>query len=263
MGHARAKSKFAQLKEAGHVPRGIFIASLDPAVTEIAGQVGYDFIIIDGEHGRFSLSDIDNHVRACKHTGLTPIVRVLENSPRLIQSVLDAGAHGIMVPHIGSGEEAKRAVDAARYAPLGSRGMCASCDAAGYQFDSWSQWSEHTHESNANILVLPIIESAAGVENIEDIAAVEGIDFVLFGAADLASDMGLLISRDFDRINAAWEHVRSVVRKADKGVMDLAGGIGGLADADILIDIPDLMILHNALRSLIQQHRAVPEDCSS
>lgn len=255
MGRIGARSKLAKLRESGHVPRGIFIASLDPTITEIAGQVGYDFIIIDGEHGRFALSDIDNHVRACKPSGMIPIVRVLENKPRLIQSVLDAGAQGIMIPHMGSGEEAQRAVDAARYAPAGTRGMCASCDAAGYQFDSWAQWSDHARESNANVIVIPIIESAAGVENIVDIAAVDGIDFFLFGAADLAGDMGLDVSADFDRINEAWEHVRSTVRAAGKGVIDLAGGIGGLSDADLLIDIPDLMILHNALRARIEEHR--------
>jgi len=255
MRNVRAKSKLAEIQRSGRVPRGIFIASLDPAVTVIVGRVGYDFAIIDGEHGRFSLADIDSHVRACDQTGLIPIVRVLENRPTLIQSVLDAGAQGIMVPHLGSGEEAQRAVDSARYGPEGRRSMCASCYAGGYEFDGWSHWSDHAAQSNANVMIIPIIESAAGVENIDDIVAVDGIDFVMFGAADLAGDMGIDVNTEFGAIEAAWQKVQIAVRSAGKGLINMAGGIAGLSSgADLLIDLPDLMILHDVLRARMQEH---------
>tara|TARA_B110001454_G_scaffold218389_1_gene246207 strand:+ start:1335 stop:2138 length:804 start_codon:yes stop_codon:yes gene_type:complete len=245
-----AKSLLCGMMERGDVPLGIFISSLDPSVTDIMAAERFDYVVLDGEHGRFSRVEIENHVRAAKAGGTLPFVRILENSPALIQSTLDVGAQGLFVPHIDTAEQASSAVAAARYAPSGQRGMCPACMAGGYTLDGWI---DHVHASNENVMVIPILESRAAIDNIEEILAVDGIDVVHFGPGDLSADLGIDFVRDFDQMSKLWERAVQATHAAGKFILAPAGF--DYDTADMLVVEMELMVLRKAVSRIVRDHR--------
>lgn len=246
----RAKAKYLEMIARGEKPLGVFVSSMDPASTEVLASAGFDFVLLDGEHGKFSRIEVEHHVRAAELKGATPFVRILENSPALIQSMLDAGAHGIVIPHVDDAEQARLAVTASRYAPQGRRGMCPACYAGSYTLDNWI---EYTRTANDNVMIIPIIESVRAVENIEAIAAVDGIDVIHFGPGDLSADMGLDLTKEADKLMDAYARVRQAARSAGKHVLSPAGF--GFDDSEMLIEQMDLMLLFNAAAAKVAQHR--------
>ena len=120
--------------------------------------------------------------------GVTSIIRVPDNDEKLILRLLDAGAEGIIVPHVAGLEGAKRAVEAVRYAPLGHRGGAGSTRAAAY---GTIPWEEHTRQSNQEIVLSVMTEDDQGINDIEKIAALDGIDLVSIGPTDFSEYMGI------------------------------------------------------------------------
>jgi 2-keto-3-deoxy-L-rhamnonate aldolase RhmA len=198
-----AKSTFDSIIDDGRIPLGAFVMSTDPSVTSIYGAAGFDWVLIDREHGVMDNRDLRAHLLAAEASGVVPIVRVLENSPTLIQQSLDAGARGIMVPKIATAQEAARAVAASRYQPDG-RGMCPVVPASGFTSNGWSHYRDTMNE---NVVVLPLIETYQGVENIEEICAVPGVDYLFFGLADMSQDLGLDMLTDRETLIDLWERV--------------------------------------------------------
>ncbi|MFB0875660.1 MULTISPECIES: HpcH/HpaI aldolase/citrate lyase family protein [unclassified Sphingobium] len=245
-----ARSRLIEIMAQGRQPLGIFVSSLDPASTDIMALAGVDFVVIDGEHGRFGRADIENHVRAANLGGILPFVRILENSPTLIQSMLDLGAHGVLVPHVDTAEDARSAVAASRYAPRGKRGMCPACNAGGY---GMAGWSAHVDASDANVLIIPVLESRKAIENIEEILAVEGIDIVLYGPGDLSADMGIDFVEDKHLLAEAWQRLLAATKRAGKSALAPYGL--GFDDADMLIAEMELMLLRKAVASLVDEAR--------
>jgi 2-keto-3-deoxy-L-rhamnonate aldolase RhmA len=219
MPRIEGRLKFKAMIADGKMPIGTFVMSTDPAITAVFGDTGYDFVIIDGEHGPIDRLTALGHVRAAEANGISPIVRVLENSPTLIQSVLDIGAHGIVVPKVGSADDARRAVLATQYT-AGGRGMCQATETARW---SHSGWHAHKTASNENIIVIPLIETRAGIENFEEIAAVDGVDFIFFGLADLSQDLGIDMYADGDQLIEIWNET---VIKAQKAGVHLGAPLG-------------------------------------
>jgi len=166
---------------------GFFIGFPSPAVVEMAGYAGFDFIIIDNEHGPASIETTENLVRAARAAGIPPIVRVSGANPKEILRTLDVGAAGIQVPQINTAEEARIAVDAAKYPPVGSRGVAFSNRAAGYGFFGGEA---HLAASNEKTVVVTHIETAEAVKNLDEMLAVEGIDVMFIGPNDLSVSMG-------------------------------------------------------------------------
>jgi len=247
----RAKTTLLDRMVKGQTPLGIFVSSLDPAATEVLADAGFDYVVLDGEHGRLSRIEVENHVRAAEAGGIVPFVRVLENSPTLIQSMLDVGAHGVVVPHVDSAADARAAVQASRYAPGGRRGMCPACHAGGYHLKNWGEYSRM---ANDDIMVIPIIESRKSVENIEQILAVDGIDVVHFGPGDLSADMGIDLTTQSDQLMAAWRTVVQAARAVGKRVLVPRGY--GFEGADMLIAEMDLMLLHRVASGIVAEHKA-------
>lgn len=206
------RSKLTKMIESGRTPLGAWITSTDPSTSMILGSVGYDFLAIDDEHGVLGPRDILNHVRSAWANGIPAIQRVGANDPRTIQRALDTGADGVIVPKVNTADEARRAVQCSRYQPSG-RGQCQVVPAT-----TWSQddWSEYVDNANREITVIPLIETAAGVENFAEIADLDGIDFAFFGYADLALDVGLNMYTELEKLAPYWEHVTSVA--AAKGI---------------------------------------------
>ena len=158
-----------------------------PLLVEMLGYAGYDFVIIDLEHSCASLETVEHALRAAECSGTTSLVRVPGPDPANILRVLDAGAQGIVIPHVSSAEDVRAAVSASRYHPLGSRGISGGRTTG---FGTLSL-SDYFALANEEILVAVMIEDRAGVDAIDAILAVPGIDLVIEGAVDLSQSFGV------------------------------------------------------------------------
>lgn len=166
---------------------GVTLPLPSPELAELCGLMGFDFVLIDREHGAISLTDCTSLVRACQLAGVTPLVRVSHNDPTEILQALDVGAAGVMVPGIASSEEARRAVRSAHYAPLGDRGLAAA-RAAGWGLSVPP--AEYVAQANAAVIVVLLVESLEGIRNLDEIARIAGVDAVFLGPSDLSQSMG-------------------------------------------------------------------------
>lgn len=165
---------------------GLFSIISSPALYEVLGYAGIDFVIIDAEHGPLSMETAENLVRAAEFAGITPIIRVRGNEPSLILRALDTGAHGIQIPHVSTYQEALAAVRAAKYHPLGDRGLSPFTRAGRYGLDPL----KHAARANENTLVVLNIEGTEGLRNLPEILKVPGIDVIFLGPYDLSQSLG-------------------------------------------------------------------------
>jgi 2-keto-3-deoxy-L-rhamnonate aldolase RhmA len=179
----------------------------DPAVIEIIAMAGFDGAFIDMEHTVFDLQLVGEMIRVAELTGITPIVRVPENNAKLILRVLDMGAQGIQVPHVAGIAGAKQAVAAVRYPPVGERGAAGSTRAAGY---GAIPWQEHVRTSNQEILLTVMTEDLQGINDIEAIAALDGVDLISLGPTDLSAALGITDPQDPRLRQTVAELVRKV-----------------------------------------------------
>ena len=167
---------------------GCFVQLESAEVAEIAAATGYDFVIIDMEHGSFCIDSLPNLIRGVQVAGSTPIVRLPDDSETNIQKALDAGASGILIPRVSNAEQAKRAVSAAYYAPKGRRGACPRIRATAHGINDWQR---HVEWSNKNVMVWLLIEDVEGFENLDKIASIPHVHSVALGPWDLSQSMGL------------------------------------------------------------------------
>lgn len=181
-------NKVKQLMAQGETAHGFIINWPSSELVEFYGHLGFDFAWIDCEHGYIGLEKVAEMCRACEVTGMTPFVRVPENNASTILGYLECGALGIIVPHVSTGEEAQAAADAVRYTPLGNRGGFSSSRPANYGVTQTT--AEYYERVNAEMLLYVMIEDMEGVNNLDDILAVEGVDIVAFGPGDFAMSMG-------------------------------------------------------------------------
>ncbi|MDO9438884.1 HpcH/HpaI aldolase/citrate lyase family protein [Hydrogenophaga sp.] len=169
---------------------GSFVFLPSPSIIEILAEAGLDFFLLDLEHSPKNWETVENMVRAADIYGLPVIVRVPENTPQAILQALEVGAAGVAVPFIETADDVQRATRAARYAPEGERGTCTQTRAARHGAFR-KAYVEYADAQNREIAVIGLIENQRGVSNIDAILAVpNGLDAVLLGRADLASDLG-------------------------------------------------------------------------
>ncbi len=167
---------------------GCFSKTGEPAFIEALGFAGMDFVIIDLEHGPNTIQTAQNLIRAAEVAGVFPIVRVKEENPSVMAEALDIGAGGIQVPQINSKDAALDVIRRTKFAPLGERGVCRFVRAANYSaMDRFSYFEE----ANNSVLVLQI-EGQAGIDNLDEILEVEGIDVIFIGPYDLSQSLGLV-----------------------------------------------------------------------
>ncbi len=184
----------------------------DPAVVELIAMSGFDGAFIDMEHSGFDLQTAGEMIRVADLTGITPIVRVPENNAKLILRILDMGAQGIQVPHVSGAEDAKRAVAAVRYPPIGERGAAGSTRAAGY---GSVPWNEHVRTSNEEILLIVMTEDLHGISEIEAIAALDGVDLISLAPTDLSMALGITDPSD-PQLRQTIEELVEKVRRVNK-----------------------------------------------
>ena len=171
---------------------GAWIGSGSPANAEILGHVGFDFVVVDQEHGAGELADAVAALRAVESSGTPCMVRAPWNDPIWIKRILDAGAESLMIPQIETAAAAKAAVSACRYPPQGMRGYAAGVVRA----STFGLEPGYVEKANQNLLIVLQIESAAAVEHAAEICAVEGVDVVFIGVNDLAGSIGRLEQLD-------------------------------------------------------------------
>ena len=157
-----------------------------PTIVEIIGLSGFDFVIIDAEHGPVGMESAENLVRACEVAQTSAIIRVPSNEPHLILRALDIGACGIQVPHVSTKSEAESVVESSRYHPMGKRGFSPFTRAAKYGADPES----YIKKSNEETMVILNVEGVDGLKNLREIASVKGIDVIFLGPYDLSQSFG-------------------------------------------------------------------------
>src|SRR5688572_25475622 len=164
---------------------GLWVTLEAPSVTEMAVALGYDWVVIDAEHGHLDWKEISEHLRATVRSETVALVRIAELNGGLIKRALDIGADGIVIPWIETAEQLRQAVEWARYPPEGRRGI------GGERATCWGQClPEHTAEANEHVLVVPIVETVAAGRNIRQLCQVAGVELFYFGPADFSSTAG-------------------------------------------------------------------------
>ena len=234
---------------------GTWIQINHPAAAEVLANAGFDWIAVDMEH-----TDIDNVgfaalARAMHGRRAVPLVRVRENDTLAIRQVLDLGAQGVIVPLVHTAADAERAVRAAKYPPHGVRGFCFS------RMNNWgADFATYAATANDDIAVVVMIESREGVENIDAILAVAGVDGVFIGPYDLSGSYGVPGQTAHQKVQAGCRHVLDACRRASKAagihvvIPDEAAITKAIADGYTFIALGmDTVFLgagaHNALAS--------------
>ena len=190
-------------------------------IARLARTAGFDMIYIDLEHSSFSLETTSQICLAALNTGIAPFVRVPSNTPEYISRALDGGALGIIAPHIGSAEEARAVVKAAKFPPLGERSAAGGLPHLHYRpFPEEEAYAALNHAT----MVIVQFESAEAVEKAEEIAAVEGVDLVLLGINDMLNSMGLPGQYEHAKVRDAYARTIAACRKHGKHA-----GVGGLS----------------------------------
>ncbi len=183
-------------------------------MAEILGGCGFDAIMIDHEHGCGSLSEAIHQHRAICSTGDTSVLmRIPSNDPVAVKRALDAGMEGIMFPSVNTAAEAKAAVDACRFPPAGSRGVgIGAARAALFGRDAQAYFAEFEEY----LLIICQIETKQAVENIEEIAAVDGVDMLFIGPYDLSGSIGKPGAFDDPEVKALFEEARDKIKRSGK-----------------------------------------------
>lgn len=237
---------------------GIWTIINSPIVVEILGSAGLDFQILDMEHGVFDLASLDACVRACEGAGCSPIVRVpgIDTS---IQSALDLGAHGIIVPQVDSYEAARRAVGMTKFPPAGTRGYNPFTRAGRYggEIGSISRKINNTFGLSALI-----IENLGAMQDLDSILAIPDLDLVYLGVYDMSAALGCMgdmrDSRVVDFVESSIARIRAAGKAA--GVMaKTAEEIRYYTDlgANFLVYGVDTHLVHRAIRDGIDLYEKV------
>lgn len=165
---------------------GTFLNLGSHAAVEIAADAGFDWLLLDFEHGSGSMAQLRAMLLACRGSAAAPIVRIRSVDPDTVKFVMDSGAAGIMFPFVSTAELARQAVSSMKYPPQGSRGVAGIIRATGYG----RNWSQYFSEANEKSLVVVQIETREAVEAADEIAAVEGVDVLFVGPLDLSVNLG-------------------------------------------------------------------------
>ncbi len=180
----------------------------DPIVVEIMTKAGFDWLAVDMEHSALTLEQVQNHVRTIESAGLPALVRVGENDGNLIKRVMDTGASGVIVPMVNTKQEAQKAVQSVRYPLKGTRGVgLGRATDYGFNFPAYKDWA------NQKSVVIVQIEHIDGVNHIDEILQVEGIDAFMVGPYDLSGSLGFPGEFDHPKVSEALKKVLAASRR--------------------------------------------------
>lgn len=184
---------------------GSWITLGHPSIAEIMAKAGFDWLAIDMEHSAITLHHTQQLLQIIELSGIVPLVRVGENNPNSIKRVMDAGAHGVIVPMVNRKEDAVKAVNAVKYPPVGKRGVgLARAQGYGLEFEKYKEWV------NKESVVIVQIEHIEAVNNLEAILGVDGVDGFIVGPYDLSASIGRPGEFDHPEVKNALERARKI-----------------------------------------------------
>lgn len=211
------KAKLAE----GKVVFGAIVNRYAPDLVELFGAIGYDFVMIDCEHGSMHLDQVEHMVRAAEVFDITPITRVPNHEESVILGYLDRGVQGIIVPHVNTRESAEAVARAARYYPEGRRGVGGG---RAHDYGVGVSRSESTAWINSQLLVIPMVEETEAVDNLDAILTVAGVDILHVASGDLGQSMG---NPGAGKVREMMRQVIPRIRAGGKLV-----GVGGNSPSD-------------------------------
>jgi 4-hydroxy-2-oxoheptanedioate aldolase len=236
---------------------GCWLHTASPIVAEIMSLCGYDGAVIDLEHGPDNYLNATQLMQAMSATRTCPIIRVPWNDAVAIKRALDTGCEGIMVPEVTSVAEAQALVKACLYPPLGKRGAASILNrASGYGLDH----AKYVADNGKELLVIAQIESRAAVANLEEIAAVDGIDVLFIGHSDLSADCGGIGYYDNPVFIEALANAERIIKQSNK----FLGGLPRAMDPasamlkrgyDFVISASDVLMLRDAAAQDLKKNR--------
>ena len=199
---------------------GMWVALADPYIAEVLAGAGFDWLLLDGEHGPNDVRSILSQLQAVSAYPVTPVVRPVAGETALIKQYLDLGAQTLLIPMVETAEQAAQIVSATRYPPQGVRGVGSGVARA----SRWNQYGDYLQAADDQICVLVQVESISAAKQLAQIVAVPGVDGVFFGPADLAASMG-------HRGNPGHPEVQKVI---DEGIATVraAGKAAGTLTVD-------------------------------
>jgi 4-hydroxy-2-oxoheptanedioate aldolase len=191
----------------GRLQIGLWCSLCSNITAEVVSDSGFDWLLLDTEHAPNEIPDLLQQLQAVARGSATPIVRPAWNDIVLIKRVLDIGAPALLIPYVQTAEEARRAVAATRYPPKGVRGVTASGRAARY-----GRVTDYLKKAHTELCLLVQVETRSALDQLEDIASVEGVDGVFIGPSDLAASLGHVGNPQHPEVQAALEEaVRRLV----------------------------------------------------
>lgn len=219
------KNKLKEKLKNGQVCIGNMFPYDSTGLIELIGTCDVDFVTFDSEHGPLDFSQIEDMTRTCELVGVTPLCRVSSSRPEIILRTMDAGVMGIVCPHVKTKEIAEQVVKYVKYPPSGNRGLAMTARAPGY---SGMIVEEYIKKANQETMVIIQIEDSEGVENLESILSVKGIDAVFLGRADLTLSMGLEGNVKAPEVQKAIDKVVSLTKKNNLQLMVATDEIEGI-----------------------------------
>lgn len=214
------RNKIFQALEERALALGSVVQMNCPEICELQSAAGLDWVYIDMEHGSLDMGDVVQMIRAVQAGGeAAPIVRLPDATPTLVSRILDAGAQGVIIPNVDTAEQLAAAVRAAQFGPTGSRGACPAVRANGHGVQPWGEYAAWTRD---NIFICGIVETELGLQNFDDIIAVEGVHAIAVGTFDLSVAMGYANDYKNPAIVSKFEELSSKIRA--KG-LDLMGSV--------------------------------------
>lgn len=208
------KNKMKDKLLAGQPAFGVSVMIPSPQVVEMIGRLGFDWVLLDCEHGTLALETLELMIIAAEASGLTPIVRPESKDPGVILRVMDRGAMGVQVPHVNTAADARRVVESVKYHPVGTRGLAAGTRPANYGFGISA--TEYVQQANRETLVCVQLEEVEALRNIDEIVQVDGVDVFFIGPSDLSQSMGYPGQTDALEVRQAIDRAFATIVAAGK-----------------------------------------------
>ena len=210
MTHNRMKRKLLS----GRPAFGVSVMVPSPHVVDMIGRLGFDWVLIDCEHGSISLESVELMAMAAEAAGITPIARPPVNSFEAIGQLMDRGVMGVQVPHVNTADDARSAVEAVKYHPDGERGLAAGVRSAAYGYGM--SMADYTERSNRETLVCVQLEESEAIANVDEIVRVEGVDVFFVGPSDLSQSLGYPGRPETPEVRDAMDGAFAAVAAAGK-----------------------------------------------
>ena len=208
-----------QMLKEGKKTAGAWLQIASPFTAEIMSQAGFDWLMIDMEHGPGDILTLVSQLQAMKGTDAIALVRAPWNDFVTIKRILDTGVHGLLIPYVNTREEAESAVCACRYPPQGIRGVAGSPRAQGYG----QNVQAYLQQANDEVLLITAVETPTAVTNLDDILGVDGVDGIFIGPMDLATNMGHLGDPRHPEVQEAIAEIEGKVLESGKVLATISG----------------------------------------